>query len=461
MDKGADFSFSKKFLSGESHYAFWDLVSKGIGLLNTFLIITSLTIYQYGVFQLLLAFYAVLSGISGLGSGAIGNDIMRLVGEGKEGSAKRLFLEYASIRMAAAVLISLAIFVGGDLLAVKYKPDFIAVVRLLPIILLLEVVFTTVKSLLVIRLRFGLVASRSTVYKLAQAVVLSYFFFFSNLSVRGVIISMIAGSVFSTLVLLRPIIKSCEPWRGRKYVREKTVLGIFKSYGKWEVFQQFISKLSSYIQPWAIKFFISTEAVAIYSVAQMMLSVVSGFSPTKTISALVPLKMSDSSMVQKIYTYALKYVGIFLVGLGLAAGLAAGPFVGLAFPKYVVSLPFFYFLLLSIPISVFNNVTAGFLIVFRRQKFLFLQKVIKLVIGIPLYFLLLPLFGLWGMPVQGITVSVVLAVSTYLYVKKYGVGVKIYWEEIFSFKEEDKVFLRNVISHILSSVKNKFSFLKN
>src|SRR3989344_2477666 len=140
MDKGADFSFSKKFLSGESHYAFWDLVSKGIGLLNTFLIITSLTIYQYGVFQLLLAFYAVLSGISGLGSGAIGNDIMRLVGEGKEGSAKRLFLEYASIRMAAAVLISLAIFVGGDLLAVKYKPDFIAVVRLLPIFLLFQLV---------------------------------------------------------------------------------------------------------------------------------------------------------------------------------------------------------------------------------------------------------------------------------------------------------------------------------
>ena len=38
-------SFFKKFISGEAHLAFWDVVSKGVGLVNTFFIITALSVY--------------------------------------------------------------------------------------------------------------------------------------------------------------------------------------------------------------------------------------------------------------------------------------------------------------------------------------------------------------------------------------------------------------------------------
>jgi O-antigen/teichoic acid export membrane protein len=78
------------FLKGEAVSAFWNFLTKGIGLLNTFLTITSLTLYQYGVFQLLLSFAGISSDFLGLGSGVISNEMSRAVAEKRDTDAKRI-----------------------------------------------------------------------------------------------------------------------------------------------------------------------------------------------------------------------------------------------------------------------------------------------------------------------------------------------------------------------------------
>src|SRR3989344_1942384 len=288
MMKEGEQSFIKKYLSGEAHFGFWDSISKVIGLLNTFFIVSTLTFYQYGVFQLLLSIYAIFSNFLSFGSGAVNNDILRSIGEGNESKAKRLFFEYAGLRIIAGFVLAAILTSSPNILTKWYTGDVLVFIYLLVILLLLELGYSISKSLLSFRLNFGLVASRSTIYKVAQAVLLSYFFFFRHLGVREVLISMITGSAVSLATVIWPVVKSYGKWRGVSMGKGSLLPRVFLTYGKWEILENFFAKISTNLQPWAIKLFISTEAVAIYSIASTMVSTVVGFFPNKTLGTLVP-----------------------------------------------------------------------------------------------------------------------------------------------------------------------------
>ncbi len=64
------------------------------------------------------------------------------------------------------------------------------------------------------------------------------------------------------------------------------------------------------------------------------------------------------------------------------------------FPKYILSLPYFFALLLTLPLSALSVVVSVFLVAFRKQKALLSQKFIRTSFPALLYFALLPLFGL-------------------------------------------------------------------
>src|SRR3989344_3796379 len=99
------FSFKDKFVSGESYYAFWNFVSKALSLVITFITISTLTVYQYGVFQLILSTYSAFMDFLGVGSGVVNNDILRNVSEGKEREAKQLFFEYNGLRLILGTIL--------------------------------------------------------------------------------------------------------------------------------------------------------------------------------------------------------------------------------------------------------------------------------------------------------------------------------------------------------------------
>jgi len=409
-------SFSNKFLSGEAHFGFWDSVSKGIGLLNTFFIVTTLSIYEYGVFQLLLSVYAIFNNFLALGGSVVGNDILRFIGIKDEAKAKRLFFEYNVLRLMIGILAALAMYFGQYFLSRWYAPEALLYLRPMAYLILLEIFFSAFKTILNLRLKFGLVASRATVYKIAQLTVLSYYFFFRHIGVEEVIYSMIAGSVLSSLLLLRPVLQSYALWRGLPISQGFLIFKIFGAHGKWEIFQQFFSKLTASLQPWVIKTFVSTEAVAVYSIAQTMVSSFIGFFPNKTLGTLIPLQAHDPVRVQKIYTYAVKYLFLLAVVFGVGAAFLGPLVIYFVFPKYVLSLPYFFILLLGLPISAVSSVTSTFLVVMRKQKYLFYQKVLKGLTFIPMFFLIM-YFGLAGLAFYQIVFAFVLSWSAYRFLK--------------------------------------------
>ncbi len=446
-------SFFKKFISGEAHLAFWDVVSKGVGLVNTFFIITALSVYQYGIFILLISIYALFSNFLSLGIGVVNNDILRFIGEGREDKAKKLFFEYNGIRIVASLLIAAFLFFTPEVLSFWYTSDAIIFVRLLASLLLLEFVYSVFKSILGYRLRFGLMASRASLYKFAQLAILVFFFLTHKLGVREVIYSMIFGSIVSTFILIVPVFKSYSRWWNVPLFKENIIFWVFKNHGKWEIFQQFTAKLTAFVQPWIIKTFINTEAVAVFSIAQTMASTIVGFYPIKTLSILIPLKIGEPEQMKKIYTYAAKYLFLFAVVIGIGAAIAGPVAIHLFFPKYIPSLPYFFVLLLYLPINALGSATSIFLVVLRRQKDLFFQKVLKAITAIPMFFLVM-FFGLWGVAASQIIFAFVLSWTAYIFLQRVSPDFRLNWYNFYRFGEEDKVFIKKFWFETLLFLKN-------
>ncbi|MEK7088289.1 MAG: oligosaccharide flippase family protein [Patescibacteria group bacterium] len=453
-------SFLKKFIGGEASFGFWDSVSKVIGLVNTFFIITALSLYQYGVFQLLLSVYAIFSNFLALGGGVVSNDILRFIGEGREDKAKKLFFEYNWIRIVASLLAATFLFFTPEVLARWYASDAVAFVRLLAGLLLLELAYSIFKSILSYRLQFGLVASRATLYKFAQLGILAFFFLTHRLGVREVIYSMMFGSIVSTFILIRPILRSYGKWRGLPMFKENIIFWVFKNHGKWEIFQQFTAKLTASLQPWIIKTFVNTEAVAIFSIAQTMAITIVGFYPTKTLGTLMPLKVNEPAQMQKIYNYAAKYLFLLAIVMAIGAAVAGPAAVYLFFPKYIPSLPYFFVLLLYLPINALSSTTSIFLVALRRQRDLFFQKVFKAITAIPMFFLVM-FFGLWGMTASHLIFAFTLFCTAYIFLRRVPPGFTLEWRNFFRFGAEDKIFARKFRTEILLFLKKKITFINS
>lgn len=448
-------SFSKVYLKGEFSYGFWNIISKVIAAINAFLVISVLTLYEYGSFQILLASYAGAVAFMSIGGGVVRNDILRFEAEGRSADAKKLFYESSIARISIGTFLWATVFFSAPALSFKLGPDYISLIKIISFMFLHDALLTVITTPVELRRKFSVLASRAVMTKAIQLAVLIYFLLFQNINLRAVVISLVI-SLFATLFILTPsFITSYLPWRSIKKSPDEFLFKILTSYGKWEMIQPIAGKIASFFETWAVKVFISTEAVAVFSIAQTLLGTVAGFFPTKTLSTLVPMEIKNEEKLRKIYTYGVKYLIAFSVVIGIASFVAVPIFINIFFSKYAVSLQYFSALLLTLPLLAITSVSSAFLTALRRQKFLFFQKILKSLVAIPLYLLLLPLFGLWGLVFHNFILLTVMTGSVYFYLKNMNPKLFIRWHDVIVFGKSDMAFLENTYNSL-----KKYSLLR-
>jgi O-antigen/teichoic acid export membrane protein len=373
---------------------------------------------------------------------------LRFESDGKSPEAKKLFYEFLYIRLTTGIILWAVVFFGAPYLSFKYGPDYIALIRIISFLFLHDALITSVTTIIEMRKKFNIIASRTFIAKTVQLLVLSYFFLFENIDLHIVVVSLVV-SMFVTLFLLLPyFFESSSTWKGVKSSTDNFLFKILMSYGKWEVLQPVVGRFTSLFEAWAIKFFISTEAVAVFSIAQTLINTVAGFFPIKTLATLVPLETKSDDKLKKIYTYGTKYLMTLSILMGLASFVIVSPIINIFFTKYTISLPYFNALLFTLPILSVTSVATVFLIALRRQKFLFFQKILKNVVAIPLYLLLLPMFGLWGLVIHNFILLSIMTTSLYFYLKGTKPKLFVKWHDTFRFGKEDRLFLSSVLSQI-------------
>ena len=439
--------FYKSYIRGEFFFGFWNIVSRGIGFVNTFITLAFLTVYQYGVFQLILASYAGLSIFIALGGETIRNDVLRYVGEKNIAAAKKLFFESTLVRILIGIVLWIIVYFGAPLLASKYSPDFIYYIQLISFLFIHDSVLPSVTQLLEVDRDFNLIAVRASVSKFVQFFVLGYYFLFSRIGLREVILSLVIASFVSLVFLLIIVLRRFfTTWHLVPALKEGLLHRLIFSYGKWELLRPLAAKFSNFTQVWLTKIFIGTETVAIFSVAQTMIGTLGNLLPDNTLSVLIPMHVGDKKKMQKIYTLSSKYMVLLSIVMGLVALVLAPPFIRIFFPKYVSSLPLFSVMLFTLPISALIIIPSHFLIAYRKQGFLFLQKMLKAFVGAALYVLLIPFFGVWGLVFQMIILYLFLYIVIYVYMSKADMEVFIDWRRILHFDNSDKELMKMVFA---------------
>lgn len=452
----SDNSFLKNYLKGEASYGFWNIITRLVAAVNTFITLSYLTLYEYGSFQLLLVTYAGAAVFLNIGGGVIRNDILRFEAEGRSADAKKLFFESLVLKIIIGVILCLAVFYFAPVLSFKYSPGHIFLVKLMSLLFLHDALLSSFTTIIEMRKRFNVIASRLSIVKFSQLAVLLYFVSFRNVDLQAVVISLVISMLVSLIFLVSPFIDAYSVWSGIKKSKEKFLFKILRSYGKWEVVEPLVNRFTAFFETWAIKLFISTEAVAIFSIAQMIIATLNGFLPVKTLLTLVPMEVNNEEKLRKIYTNAVKYIGIFSATIAIVAFFSVPIIIGIFFDKYLVSLTYFKALLLTLPLYATIGVSSIFLISLRRQKFLLSQKILKTLIVVPLYILLLPHFGLWGLVIQSYIWLIVALISIYVYLRNTKPHLFIVWSDVFIFSSEDKIFIFNTIEYIKSISKGLF-----
>lgn len=458
-DVGSSVSYTKKYVEGEILIAGWGIVAKGIGFVNTVITLSALSVYQYGVFQLLLSGYGFFSGLTGIGVSFAGIDAARAMGEGKEARAKRIFLQVHGIRFVFSLVAAALFYFGSSFVLLEYYDiTFLAYFKILAFLFVSDACIAFAKKLMEYRLDFGTFARRSSIQKVIQCAILLYFLLFESIGIREILLSLVISSYISVLFLIEGVVRAYQPWRLISAERGQVFLRLLRAHGKWFLAGQFLGLLTDRIQPWLIKILISTEAVAIYSIADSMIGIVKKLFPTSTLSSIVSVKVRDQEMARRILTYGTKYFVMLVFMIGCGSLLFAPLVIRTFFSNYTASLPYFYVLLITLPMTALTIIPALYVNALRKQKFVFFQDIFKTIIRIPSLFIFLPLFGLWGMVIDKILVMTIMLVTFLLYISRMKDDIPIVWNRFFVFDDEDARFLREVKAEVRSVWRRKLGY---
>ena len=439
-------SLSESFVRGEATSRFWGIFAKVASIGSAFLVLASLTPYQYGVWYLFLSIYEIFSQIISLGSGVIKNEVMRFIGENDYGRAKRLFSEYHIVRLILSIFLWAVFFFGASFLAFRYRQDFILIIRSASFLFLLEFLASFAQSLLAMQFRFGASVRVSTYAKITQFMILLGFYFYSYIGVKEVMFSLIFSLAVAIIFILPTAMHEWQPWRARVAADKNLLFKVMLGQGKWDVSRSFISHITSRVQPFVIKIFLSTEMVGLYGVAKSLVELLLSFLAVDTLNTLVPREISERGKMRSIFVFGSKY--LVITSFVFVAGGIIGSLVlfSLFFENYLPALPFFYLLVLILPAQALGQMIDIFLVAWRKHKFTFVRSVARSVVWLAILALLLPLTGLWGAVAAELTVVVVSVIWSYVYLIKLDPAFSPKPWEIFRFGANDKLIISLLLS---------------
>lgn len=450
-------SFLSSYIQGEIAIGGWRLVGRVLEIASAFLVISQLDVFKYGTYILLFAFYKLVSGpFQMFLESVIFNDIVRHIAEKNEANAKRLFWERFALRMSIALVLSGGVLLGAELIAEWYDEDVAILLRLISTLFIISTLSTSMRVLFQAHRRFGAAAFRSIVQKGVRLFLLSILFVFFTIDIKTAVIATVIAAMATVVVFIPMFLKLYAPWRAVKAARTSVLIPIVKTYGKWSALGHVISSVTGNIRPWLIKFFINTEAVAIYSVAESLFGALKAFLPTDTLVTLIPREMHDIKRRERLFLRGTKYITALSIVFGIAGFVLVPPVVGVVFPQYTDSISLFLILLIALPFLSVESMASKFLVALRRQKFLFFVTVVKVISRLIFPITLLYFLGIWGMALERILMAVLIGAITFGYVVRHEIS-SFNWKSLFLFDAADwtfmKRFFRQAYAHIQSLLK--------
>lgn len=442
MDVSSRPSFAERYLRGELRLQFWSVTARAIGLANSFIVLAALSVYEFGLYQLVLAAVAIADTFSaGLFDDIVVTDTARDLAGGRSAQARRLFNEFMLFKVAAASLLTAGLWVAADRLVPAAAGDVTVLVRIASLLVLIEAVraaqelfFTASVSFAA----FGVQAVQEAVKLVALVALIAA----GALSLPTLLATSVGAaalalgySSFSFAREYRRVFGALPAARGR------LLLASLRRSGGLVLVRYAASRLTKNVRPWLVKVFLGTEAVAFYALAVNLLSLAQGLFPIGMIGRLLPWEVGNERRLRFLFSRSVKYA--LWIGLGVAAGafVVLPPLVSAVFPKYAPAMPLFSALLATLPFYGVYKVQKSLLLALREQGILTARLVTEMAGVAGLNAIFLPTVGLFGVAVEYTATYVWRVFLFHRLLGRAHPNLRIKVRSLFTYDDEDRRFI--------------------
>ncbi len=434
----------------------FDGLDKLFTFANSYLIISALSIFSFGFYQLILSFVSILRGFSvKFFDGLVAIDMRRYFNVGKRDFAKRLFLENVVFKLGIGIIVTVVVFLSAHLIANLYGKDIIPLIRWASILLIINAVQSLMSIFLDSIVSFAQRGLSALGEFLKLGIMLSFLTWSGELTILNVIMAHVLSEAVATLIFTIIVLVKIYPkvFGNIKAHAENLMIKMVKTQGP-RVLLIFSSKeVLNDATPWLVKFFVGTEGVAFYSFANTIINLAQDLIPMTALVPILALKADDlgglSFIFKKVVKYTIWIGSLFLVG----AFLVVSPAILIIFPKYYPAIPIFLAMAVVLPIYGAVKVVFKTLGALREYGILAKRLFPELVILFAGSAIFMPLIGATGI---GLVYTIrYVERFWFLYtrlVKKYP-SFKLKVRDFLKFDHFDKNFLARVFSHFLNLLK--------
>lgn len=444
MEKSKHYSFSQLYIQGSARSQFWIFAVRGVGAVNSLFVLKILSVYQFGLYQLVLAALALAESFTvGLLDEIASVEISRALAERRPEIAKRLFKELFFMKFLFGVVGGLALFFGADVVARFYGSNIGEFVRLASILFFLGTL-RSVEDLFFSATRSFSGFAAPGVQEIIRLGGLGLVWFSGVRGLREILLVLIISSVGAFFYVSALFIREYRGvFSGVLESRAHLLFGLSRRYGNLVFLRYAVSRFRS-ADIWLVRFFLTTEAVGLYAAALNLFTIVQGFFPLGMISRLLPWEIHDKERFAQIYRRGIKYIVWGAIPMAAAMFFAVPWLAALALPNYLPAANLFRWLALLLPLYAIYKFQKSILTVLREQKILTMRLVTEAFIAVLILVLLLPLIGLYAVLVMYLFVYGWRVPLYAFYLKKRYPHLTLRLVHLFSFDDLDRLFFARV-----------------
>lgn len=431
---------------GAASYTVSNSITKVVAVTNTILVLSSLSLYAYGVAELALSVVGALSifQLAGLERTVI-SDMGLEKGQGNISAARRIFQDYLILLTFLSTIAWGILFFGSEVVGQYFTNEIGSYFIILSCLFLVAPLGSLMRILYSLYFDFTASALFTFLQEATKLMYLLVLHITGSITIAGVLWAYVvaAGAPFilllpRTLPHLGRILS--EPAHG-SFAPHRFFLG----HNFWTLISNYLDASTKSIRLWFIKFFLGTEAVALFSVASGIVGQLSSFLNLSSIIApVLPQYIQTRPIFYRIIDKTIKYQMLLAFTL-IGAGLIMVPIlVERAFPHYLSSLPLFYLIVFVLIPSSVNNVFQTMFYVLKAQKSLFFAQITRLGVLIIIAAIAMPAFGMVGVAFEYIATTIFFGLERYRVLRKMYPDFTINIRDFFSYDEYDRLLIQRI-----------------
>ncbi len=456
-------TFTSKLLKGSFLLSMSSFFIRLVGLATTIMVLHSLGLAEYGLYKLVLATSGVFIGLLLGGFDAlVVNEAIRQNADGNHGMVKKLFLEFVGMKFSIGLLLFTLVQVGSPLLLRWIDPGVVALLPIVSYQFLFIALERPMGFIFNFFARFRPIALMPLLDESMKFSLVLFFVAHLGWQAYGVLLADVLATGFVVLLFVPHALSL-----GRKIVavegeRGSPLWWIIRTYGKWAIAGRYLDEVRKSIRPWLIKFFLGTEAVAIYALAESFVGQVATLVPLSSVFApLLPRELKNRERVRNLVIVGTKYGTPLFIAIAAAAAVAVPSLILFLFPSYTPSIPIFLIMIIGVSTTAFASVITSVLYAERRQRAQFFITLTTVLFMVLAGAYLVRTFGLLGMAFEFLITMVFYNSLKLVSLLSSCPELRFRPSELFSWSEKDRQFIHSLKSSSQHRLQIFFSHLNS